>query len=210
MKKVITLRRGDVESIEFPETVISMSVEPVSSADRSRLSQALATLAREDPTFIYRYDQQTSQTIMSGMGELHLQVLHRKLAEDLKVPVRVGNPLVAYRKEAFEMYEGLLARVQESVARSALLPILVVQQRPRRLRTTRPGMPRQTGRRAVQQRARPAADQPKQPLGRNDPCWCGSGRKYKQCHMRQDQGQQGPVVTPKPSGGTRRKRRRRR
>ncbi|NIA06230.1 MAG: elongation factor G [Actinobacteria bacterium] len=87
-----------LEQIEFPETVISMSVEPVTSADRSRLGEALATLSREDPTFTYRYDEQTSQTIMSGMGELHLQVLHRKLAEDLKVPVRVGSPLVAYRE----------------------------------------------------------------------------------------------------------------
>jgi len=87
-----------LEKIEFPETVISMSVEPISSADRPRLGQALATLAREDPTFTYHYDPQTSQTIMSGMGELHLQVLHRKLCDDLKVPVRVGNPLVAYRE----------------------------------------------------------------------------------------------------------------
>ena len=87
-----------LEKIEFPETVISMSVEPASSADRSRLGEALATLSREDPTFTYSYDEQTSQTIMSGMGELHLQVLHRKLTEDLKVPVRVGNPLVAYRE----------------------------------------------------------------------------------------------------------------
>ena len=87
-----------LEKIEFPETVISMSVEPVTSADRSRLGEALATLSREDPTFTCRYDQQTSQTIMSGMGELHLQVLHRKLTEELKVPVRVGSPLVAYRE----------------------------------------------------------------------------------------------------------------
>ena len=75
-----------------------MSVEPLVSADRARLGQALATLAREDPTFTYRYDEQTGQTIMSGMGELHLQVLHRKLSKDLKVPVRVGNPAVAYRE----------------------------------------------------------------------------------------------------------------
>ena len=87
-----------LEKIEFPETVISMSVEPVASADRSRLGEALATLSREDPTFTYHHDPQTSQTIMSGMGELHLQVLHHKLAEDLKVPIRVGSPLVAYRE----------------------------------------------------------------------------------------------------------------
>ena len=87
-----------LEKIEFPETVISISVEPVASADRARLGQALSILAREDPTFTYHQDQQTGQTIMSGMGELHLQVLNRKLQEDLKVSVRVGNPLVAYRE----------------------------------------------------------------------------------------------------------------
>ncbi len=87
-----------LEKIEFPETVISVSVEPMASADRARLGQALSILAREDPTFTYHQDQQTGQTIMSGMGELHLQVLHRKLQEDLKVSVRIGSPLVAYRE----------------------------------------------------------------------------------------------------------------
>lgn len=92
-KKLIVL-----EKIEFPETVISMSVEPMASADKARLGQALATLTREDPTFTYRHDEQTGQTIMSGMGELHLQVLHHKISRDLKVPVRVGSPAVAYRE----------------------------------------------------------------------------------------------------------------
>ena len=103
-----------LEKIEFPETVISMSVEPISSADRPRLGEALATLSREDPTFTYSYDQQTSQTIMSGMGELHLQVLHRKLAEDLKVPVRVGNPLVAYRETITASAEAEFRFVRQS------------------------------------------------------------------------------------------------
>jgi preprotein translocase subunit SecA len=98
--------------------------------------------------------------------------------------------LVSYRKEAFEMYEGLLARVQEAVARTALLPILVFQQPQRRLQVTRPGVPRQAARRVVQQQAQSAADDRSQrSLGRNDPCWCGSGKKYKHCHMRQDQAQ---------------------
>jgi preprotein translocase subunit SecA len=120
------------------------------------------------------------------------------------------NPLVAYRKEAFEMYEGLLARVQEEVARSALLPILVIQQPQRRLQATRPGTRGQAARRVVQQPARPAPDAgPKRSLGRNDPCWCGSGKKYKHCHMRQDQAQQGAVAAPKPSGASRKKQRRR-
>ncbi|MBN1812763.1 MAG: preprotein translocase subunit SecA [Anaerolineae bacterium] len=120
------------------------------------------------------------------------------------------DPLVAYRKEAFEMYEGLLARVQEEVARSALLPILVIQQPQRRLQATRPGIRGQAARPVVQQQAHPAADAgPKRSLGRNAPCWCGSGKKYKLCHMRQDQAQQGPVAALKPSGASRKKRRQR-
>jgi preprotein translocase subunit SecA len=120
------------------------------------------------------------------------------------------NPLVAYRKEAFEMYEGLLARVQEEVARSALLPILVIQQPQPRLQARRPGVLRQAARRAVQQQPLPPAEAgPKRSLGRNDPCWCGSGKKYKHCHLQQDQAQQSSVAAPKPSGTSRKKRRRR-
>jgi preprotein translocase subunit SecA len=119
------------------------------------------------------------------------------------------NPLVAYRKEAFEMYEGLLARVQEEVARSALLPILVVQQPQRQLQTRRPGVSRQPARRVVQQQARPASDAGSgRSLGRNDPCWCGSGKKYKHCHWRQDRTQKNSDAL-KPSRASRKKKRRR-
>jgi preprotein translocase subunit SecA len=100
------------------------------------------------------------------------------------------NPLVAYRKEAHEMYEGLLARIQRTVARSVYLvpQALVTQPRGRgrqRLQAMRPRAP------AEGRRAQPAREPARESLGRNDPCWCGSGKKYKHCHMRQDMANQG-------------------
>ena len=87
-----------LERIEFPETVISMAIEPQSSADRDKLISALAMLARSDPTFDSRSDAETGQLIISGMGELHLEVLCHRLERDLRIPVRVGKPRVAYRE----------------------------------------------------------------------------------------------------------------
>jgi elongation factor G len=87
-----------LESISFPETVVSMSIEPKSSADRMKLSEALNILRREDPTFNCRYDAETGQTIMCGMGELHLEILQHKITRDLGVEIRVGRPRVAYKE----------------------------------------------------------------------------------------------------------------
>lgn len=86
-----------LEKIEFPETVVSMSIEPQSSADRDRMLEALTMLARENPTFEYRANEETGQTLISGMGELHLEVLVNRLRRDMKVDVRVGTPRVSYR-----------------------------------------------------------------------------------------------------------------
>lgn len=92
--------RGGIllERIEFPETVISMSIEPKSSGDSEKLVSALRMLARSDPTFEFKDDAETGQMIISGMGELHLEVMCHKLERDLNVPVRVGKPRVAYRE----------------------------------------------------------------------------------------------------------------
>jgi len=92
--------RGAVllERIDFPETVISMAIEPRSSADRDKLLSALYMLSRSDPTFDFRADSETGQMIISGMGELHLEVMCHRLERDLNVPVRVGKPRVAYRE----------------------------------------------------------------------------------------------------------------
>ena len=85
-------------NITFPETVISMSIEPRSASDKGKLAEALSALRREDPTFGYRIDADTGQTVISGMGELHLEVLQHKLVKELKVNVRVGKPRVAYKE----------------------------------------------------------------------------------------------------------------
>jgi len=87
-----------LESIEFPETVIAMSVEPKSSADKDSLMDALRQLAQEDPTFQYRVDEESGQTIMSGMGELHLEILRDRLLREFKVQARAGKPMVSYRE----------------------------------------------------------------------------------------------------------------
>jgi len=87
-----------LETIEFPETVVSMSIEPESSADRDKLLNALTMLARENPTFLFKADEETGQTLISGMGELHLEVLINRLRRDLNVKVRVGKPRVSYRE----------------------------------------------------------------------------------------------------------------
>ena len=85
-------------SITFPQTVINMSIEPRTTAEKAKLADALASLRREDPTFECKTDNDTGQTIISGMGELHLEILQHKLVRDRGVNVRVGKPRVAYKE----------------------------------------------------------------------------------------------------------------
>jgi elongation factor G len=87
-----------LERPTFPEPVISMSIEPKTAADKQKLGEALTTLKREDPTFQAHYDEETGQTIIAGMGELHLEILRNKLTRDMKVEVLVGKPKVAYKE----------------------------------------------------------------------------------------------------------------
>jgi elongation factor G len=87
-----------LEDIKFPEPVISMAVEPKSKADQDKLSDAMGRLAEEDPTFKVRSNEETGQTIISGMGELHLEVLIDRMMREFGVQVRVGNPQVAYKE----------------------------------------------------------------------------------------------------------------
>jgi elongation factor G len=87
-----------LEKPTFPEPVISMSIEPKTAADKQKLGEALTTLKREDPTFQANYDEETGQTIIAGMGELHLEILRNKLTRDMKVDVLVGKPKVAYKE----------------------------------------------------------------------------------------------------------------
>jgi len=87
-----------LESMEFPEPVISIAIEPKTKADQDKLSMALNKLAEEDPTFKVRIDQETGQTIISGMGELHLEIIVDRLLREFKVGANVGKPQVAYRE----------------------------------------------------------------------------------------------------------------
>ncbi len=89
-----------LEAIEFASPVISVSIVPESRQDRDKLSLALAKLADEDPTFLISYDQETEETIMSGMGELHLEILVDRLKREYGVNSKVGRPQVAYRETA--------------------------------------------------------------------------------------------------------------
>ncbi|MGE3314946.1 MAG: elongation factor G [Planctomycetaceae bacterium] len=87
-----------LESIVFPETVISMAAEPESSAERKKLADVLARLARQDPTFKAKISEETGQTIISGMGELHLEVLRDRIQRDFGLKIRVHKPRVSYRE----------------------------------------------------------------------------------------------------------------
>ena len=87
-----------LESMEFPEPVISLSVEPKSKADQDKMGQALAKLQEEDPTFRAHTDTETGQTIISGMGELHLDILVDRMKREFKVEANVGAPMVSYRE----------------------------------------------------------------------------------------------------------------
>ena len=87
-----------LERMTFPEPVISMSIEPHGSDDKRRLSEALATIRREDPSFRSHFDEETGQTIIAGMGELHLEIIKNKLTRDMKIGCDVGKPRVSYRE----------------------------------------------------------------------------------------------------------------
>jgi elongation factor G len=87
-----------LESITFPEPVISIAVEPKTKSDQDKMSQALQRLAEEDPTFRVHTEEQTGQTILEGMGELHLDILVDRMKREFKVEANVGKPQVAYRE----------------------------------------------------------------------------------------------------------------
>jgi elongation factor G len=87
-----------LEAIAFPETVISMAIEPETSLERKKLAEALEMLKRQDPTFRAQENEDTGQTLVSGMGELHLEVIKNRLERDFNLHVKVHNPRVSYRE----------------------------------------------------------------------------------------------------------------
>jgi elongation factor G len=99
-----------LENISFPDPVISVAIEPKTVADQDRLTDALQKLAEEDPTFKVRMDEQTGQMLISGMGELHLEVLVDRMLREFKVQANVGKPRVAYRETISEPVHGATGR----------------------------------------------------------------------------------------------------
>ncbi len=121
-----------LESIRFPEPVIFVAIEPKTAADQDRMSEALQRLAEEDPTFVVRTDENTGQTILSGMGELHLEILVDRLVREFHVEGRVSRPRVAYRETvtAWAEAEGLFDRLAGGKPQYARLRLAVEPQPP--------------------------------------------------------------------------------
>ncbi len=94
-----------LESISFPETVISMAVEPDSSAERKKLEETLKLLSKQDPTFLAKPNEETGQTIISGMGELHLEIIRKRMERDFGLKIRVHKPRVSYRETVAKTVE---------------------------------------------------------------------------------------------------------
>ena len=99
-----------LERMHFPDPVISMSIEPITNDDKKRLGEALTTIRREDPSFHAHYNDETGETIISGMGELHLEIVKNKLTRDLKIGVNVGTPRVSYRETITGVAENVRGR----------------------------------------------------------------------------------------------------
>ena len=93
-----------LEPPKFPSPVVSVAIEPMTRADQDRLSDALRKLSDEDPTFIVRFNEETGQTVMSGMGELHLEVLVDRMRREFNVEAQVGRPRVSYRESLTRQY----------------------------------------------------------------------------------------------------------
>jgi elongation factor G len=100
----------ELEQIEFPEPVIDVAIEPKTKADQEKLSSSLARLAEEDPTFQVQTEEETGQTLIKGMGELHLEVIVDRLLREFSVDANVGRPQVAYRETVRERVEKAVGR----------------------------------------------------------------------------------------------------
>ncbi|MBI4239681.1 elongation factor G [Candidatus Uhrbacteria bacterium] len=106
-----------LESITFPEPVISVAIEPKTKADQEKMGVALSKLSEEDPTFRVRTDEETLQTIISGMGELHLEIIVDRMKREFKVEANVGRPQVAYKETILKQAEGEGKYIRQSGGR---------------------------------------------------------------------------------------------
>jgi elongation factor G len=122
-----------LESIEFPAPVMSISIKTANRGDREKLGAALHSLADEDPTFLVSYDEETAETILSGMGELHLEVLVERMRREYGVESEVGRPEVAYRETATSGVEGAYKHIKQSGGRGQFAHVAL------RVKPTAPG-----------------------------------------------------------------------
>jgi elongation factor G len=106
-----------LESIEFPVPVVSLSIAPKSRKDQDKLGKGLARLIEEDPTFIVQSDEETKETILTGMGELHLEIIVDRLKEEFAVEAVVGQPKVAYRETILQKASGEGKYIKQSGGR---------------------------------------------------------------------------------------------
>ena len=106
-----------LEAIKFPEPVIAVAIEPKTKDDQERMSETRARLSEEDPTFKARYDQETGQTVISGMGELHLEIIVDRMLREFKVDAQVGRPEVAYKETITDAAEAEGRFVRQSGGR---------------------------------------------------------------------------------------------
>jgi len=119
-----------LEQLTFPEPVVHVAVEPRSKVDQDKLSKALAALSEEDPTFRVRTDEETGQTVISGMGELHLEVLVDRMMREFRVDATVGKPQVAYRESLTSAVERFEYRHIKQTGGSGQYAIVVINVRP--------------------------------------------------------------------------------
>ncbi len=119
-----------LESMSFPDPVIAVAIEPKTKSDQDKLGNALSRLAEEDPTFTVESDEDTGQTIISGMGELHLEVIVDRLLREFKVEANVGRPQVAYRETIKRKINGHKLRLKRQTGGSGMFAEIVIDLEP--------------------------------------------------------------------------------
>lgn len=114
-----------LESIDFPEPVIQIAIEPKTQSDQDKISEALARIAAEDPTFRLSYNEETGQTLIAGMGELHLEIVAERLATEFKVDFNTGQPQVAYKETITKSAEQVTRYVKQTGGRGQFAHVVL-------------------------------------------------------------------------------------
>ncbi len=125
-----------LESMEFPDPVIRVAIEPKTKAGQEKMGIALAKLAEEDPTFKTYTDEETGQTIIAGMGELHLEIIVDRLLREFKVEANVGSPQVAYKETIRKTVELIRSTLVSPVVRASTVTLRSVSSRTSPARAT--------------------------------------------------------------------------